>query len=46
MAACGAVQLSRWCWVLKATVKVNVMSWQDVACGVAHFMRVCPHVTN
>ena len=37
----GAVLLTRWCLVLKATIQVNVMSWQDVASEVAHFMRVC-----
>lgn len=41
----GAVLLSRWYCVLKATVQVNVMSWQDVASEVAYFMRLCVRVS-
>lgn len=41
-AAWGATQLSRWRAVLKATVQVNVMSWQYVASEVLYFTRVCP----
>lgn len=37
----GAALLSRWYQVLKATVQVSVMSWQDVASEVAYLIRVC-----
>ena len=36
----GAVLLSRWYEVLKATVQVSVMSWQDVVSEVA-YLCVC-----
>lgn len=36
----GAALLSRWYQVLKATVQVSVMSWQDVASEVAYLIRV------
>lgn len=37
----GAALLSRWYQVLKATVQVSVMSWQDVASEVAYLIHVC-----
>lgn len=37
----GAVLLSRWYCVLKASVQVNLMSWQDVASEVAYYMCAC-----
>lgn len=37
----SSVLLCRWFCVLKATVQVNVTSWQDVASEVAYLTRVC-----
>lgn len=37
----GCTSLSRWHSVLKASVQVNVMSWQDVASKVVYFTCVC-----
>lgn len=41
VAVWGGALLPRWCSVLKSTVRVNVMSRQDVASEVARFTPVC-----